>query len=250
MTAPSSEVLLVEQRGPIAQFVLNRPHKCNALNIDLNLALSHACESLTSEVTIVLLRAAGKHFCAGSDLTELHQVDRQEAERVIRIEMDACHAIAALPQLTVAVLQGKSYGGGAILPLYCDIRIARPGIELALPEVALGWSPPYGVERLLANLPKPFVLDILFSGRTCGDKEALERGWVHRCMTEEEELAYLDHLARIPLRTLTDTRVLANSRDMDKIREADEKAFAAFLNHFDTEHARSRIAEFMERKRS
>jgi len=249
-TMSNSEVLLVERKGSIVWITLNRSHKCNALDTELNAALLAACESLPEDVAIVVLRGSGKHFCAGSDLKDLYQVDRSEAERVIRLEMEACQALAALPQLTVALVHGKCYGGGAILPLYCDLRIGRPGVEFALPEVALGWVPPYGLERLLANTPHAFALEMLLSGRTCGDREALEKGWIHRLMAEEaEELSYLDALARIPQQTLLDTCALTTADDLHEMYKADEKALAAFLNHFDTDEARNTIASFVEKKR-
>ena len=245
-----SDVLLVEQKGAIVHFTLNRPNKYNALSVELNESLLQACKSVPKDAAIVVLRGEGKHFCVGSDLNELYRVDRAEADRVLRIELGACLALLSLPQLTVAVLHGKCFGGGAFLPLYCDFRIGRPGVELALPEVALGWTPPYGIERLYSNVPRPFALDMLLSGRVCGDREALDRGWVHRLMTSEEEMPFIEKLAQIPQRTLRDTLAIAYSKNLDEIKTADENAMVAFLNHFDTEHARNKIASFVEKKRS
>jgi len=249
-TILTSDVLLVEQKGSVAWITLNRPNKCNALDTELNAALRTACQSLPKDVAIVVLRGNGRHFCAGSDLKDLYQVDRREAERVIRLEMEACQALAALPQLTIALVHGKCYGGGAFLPLYCDLRIGRAGVEFALPEVALGWVPPYGLERLLANTPRAFALEMLLSGRTCGEHEALEKGWIHRLMAEEaEEMSYVDALAAIPPQTLLDTCVLTSANNLQEMREADEKALAAFLDHFDTDQARNTVASFIEKKR-
>jgi len=244
---PSSEVLLTEQKGPILWLTLNRPNKYNALSVELNEALLRACGAVTDDVAVVVLRGEGKHFCVGSDLKDLYQVDRAEAERVLRIEMEACLALAALPQLTVAVLHGKCFGGGAILPLYCDLRIARAGVELAMPEVSLGWTPPYGIERMHANMARSFALEVLLTGRVCGDREAVERGWVHRLVSAEEETPLLEKLAQISRRTLGDTLAPKNP---EEIRQADENALAAFLDHFDTDHARNKIASFVEKKRS
>jgi enoyl-CoA hydratase/carnithine racemase len=250
MTSASTSTLLVERKGPIVWLTFNRPAKYNALSVELNQALLGACQSLPAEVAVVVLRGEGKHFCVGSDLNDLYRVDRAEAERVMRLELEACLALAELPQLTVAIVHGKCYGGGAILPLYCDFRIGRPGVEFALPEVSLGWAPPYGIERMQAVMPCPFVLDMLLTGRTCGDREAAERGWIHRLMASDHELPMLEKLAQIPRRTLADTLALALPKRMTEIREADEKALAAFLDHFDTEHARNKIASFVEKKRS
>jgi enoyl-CoA hydratase/carnithine racemase len=249
-TRPSTELLLVERTGPIARFTLNRPNKYNALSVELNLALTAACRSLGPDVAVVVLSGEGKHFCCGSDLKDLYNVDRKQAERVLRVELEACLALAALPQLTVSILHGKCYGGGAFLPLYCDLRLGRPGVEFALPEVSLGWVPPYGIERLLAQVPRPFALDMLLSGRMCGDREALEKGWLHRLVAVGEEQPLLEQLAQIPDRTRIDTLNLASRRDLKEIAVEDEKAMLAFLDHFDTDHARNKIASFVEKRRS
>jgi hypothetical protein len=69
-------------------------------------------------------------------------------------------------------------------------------------------------------------------------------------MAPDEVRPVLEKLAQIPRRTLDDTLALAHPKNLKEIREADEKALAAFLDHFDTEHARHKIASFVERKRS
>ena len=102
ITASSQEILLVEQRGPVAWLTLNRPSKNNALSVELNEALLGACRLLPLDVAVVVLRGEGKHFCVGSDLKDLYQVDRAEAERVtIALSWRPAMRFAALPQLTV-----------------------------------------------------------------------------------------------------------------------------------------------------
>ena len=246
-----SEVLLLEQKGSIAWITLNRPGKFNALSTELNAALIRACQSIKPDISVVVFRGAGKNFCAGSDLKDLYQADRARTESVIQLEMDASHALAAVPQLTVALLQGKCYGGGAFLPLYCDLRIGFPGVEFWLPEVAMGWVPPYGIERLFSTLSRPFALDLLLSGRVCGDKEALEKGLLNRLVdSEAEALSLVERLSQIPHRTLIDTVALARDAQGMATGKEDARSFPAFLNHFDTDYARRTVTEFVERKRN
>ena len=89
--------------------------------------------------------------------------------------MDACFALSALPQSTVAVVHGMCFGGGAALPLYCDFRLGYPGVEFAIPEILIGWLPAWALNRMLMTLPLPFVLEMLLSGRSCSTQEALQR---------------------------------------------------------------------------
>jgi enoyl-CoA hydratase len=248
-TGASDSALRIERKGPVVYLTLDRPTKYNALSVELNEALTRACREVPDDVSVVVLRGEGKHFCVGSDLNDLYKVDRAEADRVLRIEIEACQALLALPQLTVAVMHGKCFGGGAFLPLYCDYRIGRPGVEIALPEVALGWIPPYGIERLNRYVPRAFALDMLLTGRVCSDREAVDRGWIHRLATAEEEQALIEKLAAVPPRTLRDVLQLAQERNVEAARPADDLALAAFANHFDTDHARNQIASFVEKKR-
>ncbi|MGH9342158.1 MAG: enoyl-CoA hydratase/isomerase family protein [Terriglobia bacterium] len=247
-TAPECAVL-VEQKGPVTWVTLNRPHKHNALNTEMSAALARACKALTRDVEIVVLRGSGKNFCAGSDVMDLYAVDSRAAAAVIQLEMDAGYAFAALPQLTIAVLHGKCCGGGAMLPLYCDMRIGYAGVELALPETRLGWAPPYGIERLVADTSAAFALDMLLTGRVCGDKEALASGWLQRLVNGEAEVSGLiEQLLQTPGQTRKDTLALARARRLPAAQKADGLAFEAFLNHFDTEYARQSIAAFVKRK--
>lgn len=248
---PHPPVLTIERAGTVTWLTLNRPRKANALNLALNQALIEACRGLGPETAIVVLQGAGNHFCGGSDLLDLYQVDRAEAARVIKLEIDACHALAALPQLTVAMLHGKCYGGGAILPLYCDLRIGRSGVEFCLPEVGLGWAPPYGIERMESQLGRSFAIEMLLSGRTCNDQEALRHGWIAHLLAADpaEGIAYVNRLAQPPAPVLPDTLGLVSRKDLSRIKAADSKALEVFLDHFDTDHARAQIARFVEKKR-
>ena len=247
----SSDVLLIERRGAVTWLTLNRPDKCNALDTHLNQALIDACASIDRDTTVVALRGAGKHFCAGSDLLDLYRVDRKEATRVVQLEIQACQALAALPQLTVAVLHGKCLGGGAVVPLYCDLRVGYPGVEFRMPEVPLGWLPPYGIERMASTFRRSFLLDVVLSGRACGDQEALMQGWLtHLVKSEAEVNQHIEALSQIQPGTLSDSLAFITPKENSAIAASDAAALEIFLNHFQTNHAQNKIAGFVEKKRS
>jgi enoyl-CoA hydratase/carnithine racemase len=253
MLSSASPVLDLHVEGSIATLTLNRPSRCNALDLELNHALVRALKDLRgdAQVLVVVLRGSGRHFCAGSDLNDLYQADRQTAAEVIGLELDVCFALSSLPQCTVAVLHGKCFGGGAALPLYCDIRLGSPGVEFAMPEVALGWVPPWGLNRMLANLPRPFALELLLSGRSVATDEALRNGWIQRVLEDGDDgQSFIVSLAAIAASARSDTLRLMAARDAEAIMADDREALAAFLNHFDTDHARSTVAHFIEARKS
>ena len=239
-----SKVVTIEQERSIVTITLNRPDKCNALSAGLSTVLVQACESVSSDADIVILRGNGRHFCAGSDLRELQAANLQEAERLIQLEIDACHAIASLPQLTIAITHGKCYGGGAILPLYCDLRIGLPGVEYALPEVPFGWIPPYGLHQMMKALPPSFALEMTLSGRTCREAEALDKGWIHWLERDGETPSHLNQVLQLNPETLRDTVSLIANKNLEQMRRSDRAALHLFLKHLNSEHARSKLAKF------
>jgi enoyl-CoA hydratase/carnithine racemase len=249
MLCSAPQILEVQRKGPIAALTLNRPSRCNALDEELNRALLQACNELRDDkqIKVVVLRGNGRHFCGGSDLNDLYKADREVAARVIGLEVDVCYALSSLPQCTVAVLHGKCFGGGAALPLYCDLRLGYMGVEFAMPEVPLGWVPPWGLNRMLANLPRPFALEMLLSGRSCSTEEALRNGWIQRVLEEGDDgHAFIASLAALPACAREDTLRLTAPRDADAILADDRNAFAAFLDHFDSDHARATVSHFIE----
>jgi enoyl-CoA hydratase/carnithine racemase len=232
---------------------MNRPSLCNALNEELNRRLLGAFEDLRTRtgVKVVVLRGNGRHFCAGSDLNDLHNANRETAARVIGLEVDACFALSALPQCTVAVVHGMCFGGGAALPLYCDIRLGYPGVEFAMPEILLGWLPPWGLNRMLMNLPRPFVLEMLLSGRSCSTQEALQRGWIQHVLSPNDDgSSFVASLAALPANVLQDSLRFVSPRHEDEILADDQKSLAVFLDHFASDHARASIDLFIKTRRS
>jgi len=246
----SSEILTVEQKDSVVSLTLNRPEKCNALNTELCSALIEACETLSNDAEVVILRGSGRHFCAGADLKELYGADRREVERAIQVQIDACHALASIPQPTIAILHGKCYGGGAFLSLYCDLRVGHPGVEFALPEVPFGWMPPYGLERMMEALPRSFGLDMLLSGRVCGDAEALEKGWLHSLAeNSDSESSFIDRMLQLSREAFVDTVSFVQEKDLERMCQADLNSLQIFLRHFDTNYARNNLDNYFEKRR-
>ena len=104
------------------------------------------------EVRAVVLTGSPPGFCAGSDLTELAGLP--VAER-IRHEARAGYLARTLQQLSipvVAAVEGFALGGGFLLATSCDIVVSADQARWQLPEVGLGWVPPWGLQSLLARV--------------------------------------------------------------------------------------------------
>ncbi|MGB3805245.1 MAG: enoyl-CoA hydratase-related protein [Sphingopyxis granuli] len=183
MTADA--LLLIERRGDVEWVTLNRPGRLNALDDRLTAELREYFERLyrRRDCRIVVLRGAGRAFCAGLDLAS-DQARRfaegglAEAMDVQRDIRDIMLAMRRCPQPILALMHGAAAGGGFVLALAADIRIATPDTRMnaAFIKVGLGGcdvGASYLLPRLIGASP---AASILFTGRDLSADRALTLG--------------------------------------------------------------------------
>jgi enoyl-CoA hydratase/carnithine racemase len=151
----AENVVRVTEAAPgVAVVTLNRPAKRNALSAELKQALTEAARELTGRTDIgaVVLTGAGGAFTAGNDISEANSFAQElplaEARRHIRLGLEMCKAWEALPQLTIAAIEGFCIGGGISLAVACDFRVLGRGAWLRAPEVELGITYSWGVSPI------------------------------------------------------------------------------------------------------
>jgi enoyl-CoA hydratase/carnithine racemase len=172
----------VERQGPLAWVKIDRPEAMNALSGPVLTGLEDATAELAADAGVRLIAYTGageRAFCAGADLKERRGMS--EAETRARIELiNRCFdAIARVPKLTVAALNGSAFGGGLELALACDLRVAVESAELGLTEVRLGIMPGAGgTQRLARALGGARAKELILLGRRVGAARARELGLV------------------------------------------------------------------------
>jgi enoyl-CoA hydratase/carnithine racemase len=177
--------LRVERSNGLCRVTLARPDKRNALDESTRRGLADLAHDLADEpaTRVVVLAADGPSFSAGVDLTAARGGDgswaaRRHASGAWQRTLDAWEA---LPQVTVAALQGHCIGGGALLAASCDLRVADPTLQVRIPELAIGipltWA---GVPRLAREIGLPLTRDLVLTGRVMAADEALRCGFVQR----------------------------------------------------------------------
>jgi enoyl-CoA hydratase/carnithine racemase len=177
--------------GRVWRLVLDRPQKLNALNEALRAELQNALERLSErpDVRVVVLAGAGRAFSAGADLGD--RPPSMPDARGRRHASGRWHrlldTLERLPQATVASLHGHVIGGGALLAVSCDLRIAADDLGFAIPELAVGipltWA---GLPRLAREIGLPRTRDLVMTGRRVGATEAERIGLVQRVVTAAE----------------------------------------------------------------
>lgn len=154
---------------------INRPDKANSLTAGM---LEQLCEIYegAAEARVVILTGAGKVFSAGADLDEARAglATSPLWERL-------SGAVAALPGLTIAALNGTLAGGANGMVLACDIRLAVPGAKFFYPVMKLGYLPqPSDPGRMAALIGPSRTKLILMGGQKIPADEALAFGLVDR----------------------------------------------------------------------
>ncbi len=134
----------------IGVITLSRP-PVNALNWQMKRAMLERITEIRDSAAVRALVIASdlpRTFCAGSDLRELvadHDRPGSASERT-RFEFDMWQALSALPQPSIAAVEGHALGSGLELSVACDFRVASEAATFGLPEIKIGGAP--GVQTL------------------------------------------------------------------------------------------------------
>ncbi len=249
--APDPIVELDRQDG-VAWLRLNRPEALNALNRLLTSALEAALERVAAmdDARVLVVAARGRAFCAGNDIKEMETVAPDEAEALARRHAAIMSRFSSLPQVTIAAVDGYALGGGLMLAIAQDLRVASDRARFGLPEVTLGFPPAYGIARLLDVVAGGHARDLLLTGRTLHATEALRIGLVNRVVApptlEASVTTLAAEIARSPRGGLSATKeIVAAIRAGGPGAEAE--GYAAALRT--SPAARERIREFASRKK-
>ncbi len=163
----------------VAEILLNRPQKLNAVTPKMAAALEKICHDLdrNDAVRVVLLRGEGERaFCAGSDLGALAEYPSAWA---FRNRVEYATAVRNLRKPVVAALHGWVLGGGAETALSADIRIAAKSVRFGFPEVKRGWVGGGGASQMLPRLVGyGQAMRLLLLGDPIDAEEALRLGFV------------------------------------------------------------------------
>jgi enoyl-CoA hydratase/carnithine racemase len=241
-----------EAKDGVAWLRLARPEALNALNRELTAALEEALERAATldDVSVLVIAGRGRAFCAGNDIAEMARLSPAEAETLATRQASLMHRFAHLPQVTIAAIDGYALGGGLMLALAQDLRIASDRSRFGLPEVTLGFNPAYGIARVLDVLAGGHARDLVLTGRTLRADEALRIGLVNRVVAaptlEASAATWAAEIARSPREGLAATkRIVADVRAGRAPGEP--AAYGAALRT--SPAARARIQAFVDRKK-
>jgi enoyl-CoA hydratase/carnithine racemase len=245
----AEKLILLERRvDGVAVVTLDHP-KVNALSTELNGQLAEIAADLTAEPPgAVVVTGGPRVFAAGADITEFG--GQEEARAVVASFRSALDAVAAIPCMVIAAVNGYALGGGCELALACDMRVGTSRSKFGQPEVLLGIIPGGGGTQRLTRLVGPSrSKDICCSGRMVDVVEAHRIGLVDRISDDEDAfdlaLGLAQEFARGALLAQAAMKVAIDGGvDMSLSAGLDLEA-AQFVGVFGTEDSQTGVASFL-----
>lgn len=176
--------LTVSVEQHVAEVMLNRPDKYNAIDFEMFEALHTAASQLAEEASLraVVLHGAGGNFCAGIDVSVFTSPDVQIDAAMMRpvagspanLFQRAAYAWRELSVPVICALDGVCYGGGLQIALGADLRYATSATRFSIMETKWGLIPDMAISATLRHLmPVDKVKELAMSARTFDAAEAL-----------------------------------------------------------------------------
>jgi 2-(1,2-epoxy-1,2-dihydrophenyl)acetyl-CoA isomerase len=166
----------------VAELVLNRPAKMNAMNSAMVRELSESLDKVESEgARALLVRGEGRAFCSGRDLADADPL-HEDGEAILRdVFNPLIERLAGLAVPTVAAVQGACLGTGLGLALACDIVYAADDARIGSPFARIGAVLDSGAHAaFVARVGAHRALELIYTGRLLSGREAAEWGLVNR----------------------------------------------------------------------
>jgi enoyl-CoA hydratase/3-hydroxyacyl-CoA dehydrogenase len=248
------ETILLETRGELAIFWLNRP-PTNPISPqvvrDLN-ALWEEIESRDELRAVVVASSNFAVFCAGADIKEFTKMTDPAAGKEL---LDGGHGVLRRMEqsskVTIAAVNSLALGGGCELAMACDFRIAAESASFGQPEINLGIIPGFGgTQRLPRLVGEAKALEMNLLGDPISAPQAYEVGLANEVVPDHElfdtALAWGRKLGgQAPVAVEQVKKVSANG-DLDQGIEAEKGGFATA---FSSEDAREGIAAFLGKRK-
>ncbi len=211
-----------EVKSGVAFVTLNRPDKRNALREQLVSDLKTGMVEAESDdqVKVIVLRGAGKDFCAGADLSQLQKI----AQASVLDNLDDAAGFAALllqmrrmKKPVIAAVHGRALAGGAGLASACDLVMAARSASFCYTEVKIGFVPAIVTAMARRNLSEKRAFEILCTGKVLTAEEAAAFGFINRVCDDQnfeaEVESYAGEIAKLSGSAIALTKSLLYQTD-------------------------------------
>jgi 3,2-trans-enoyl-CoA isomerase len=210
-------MLEIIDHGDVRELKLARK-PANALNPELVASFTSALKEAPSQANAVVVSGLPGMFCAGLDLPQLIDCNREELSRFWQSFLNLVKTIALMPVPTAFALSGHAPAGGIVMALYGDYRIMPRGkFKTGLNEVQVGLVIPSVMHQALARAVGPCVAErILVSGEMMGSDRALDIGLIDELADTPEDtvtraIEWCEQRLSLPRQAMLKTRSLTRA---------------------------------------
>lgn len=182
------QTVIIERKDHIGSLTLNRPEKLNILNTQLAREINDALLELeaSSEVYVIIIKGAGRAFCAGIDLKEFLNKTTLEYHSQIPIFDVFMRTIATMTKPVIAQVHGYATADGCGLVAACDLAVASDDTLFGTTAINVGlfcFGPSAPLSRCVGRKKS---LEMLFSGDLVDAHEAYRIGLVNKVVPKDE----------------------------------------------------------------
>jgi methylglutaconyl-CoA hydratase len=246
-------VVLIEKQNPHVSIVtLNRPERRNALTVELMKELIGAIESIGADEKqrVLILRGAGKVFCAGLDLQETALT--QDAHAAAEVVAKTLITLSQTRLITIAVVHGAAVAGGAGLMSACDFVIAQAHTKFGYPEARRGLVAGLVLTFLRRQLHERHIRELLLTSELIGSQRAVEIGLINRVVApselEDEVQKTVESILQNAPGALSNTKRLIEELWPNSVRHDVERALTHHMQARESAEAKEGIAAFLEKR--
>jgi methylglutaconyl-CoA hydratase len=245
-------VLISEKDSATGVLTLNRPERRNALTIELLTELTEGLETMNADPKkrVVVLRGAGKVFCAGLDLQETTVMEKahRSAEMVARTLL----ALSQTRLITIAQVHGAAVAGGAGMMAACDFVIAAEGTSIGFPEARRGLVAGLIMTFLRRQLRERDIRELVFTAELIKAERAREIGLVNRVVPlddlERETGTIVASIRQNAPNALANTKKLIEELWSSSVQQDVERALRHHMEARESSEAKEGINAFLEKR--
>jgi len=194
----------IERRGPLATILLSRPHRRNAWTGRMHTEYRHVLAELDADASVRVIIVTGdpdgKAFCAGADTAALEghsdkgRYDSGTKDDIarpgfgVREEFDATFAYHfGISKPIIAAINGAAAGIGVVIAAFADLRFAARGAKFTTAHGRFNFPAEFGLSWVLPRIiGLTHANDLLLSSRVFLAEEAMEMGFLNKCLSPDE----------------------------------------------------------------
>ncbi|MGM0606893.1 MAG: enoyl-CoA hydratase-related protein [Candidatus Muiribacteriota bacterium] len=240
---------LLEEKGNLFILTINKPDTLNSLSTEVLKEFYFVLDSLykNNKCRVLIITGVKKAFVAGADISEMKDMNKEQAVEFSRIGHKAFSKLQNAPFISIAAVNGFALGGGMELACACDLIYASTNAKFGQPETGLGIIPGFGATQRISRLCGLLkARELIFTGKIIKSQQAFEMGIVNDIFESEELIEKVLKIAKTILSKSFNALKLAKisintgyDKELDKALEMEQDIFGTCFQHSDQKEGMS-----------